>query len=73
MINKHQASELTNLSANTLAKFRRTGELIKGVHWEVINSRVVRYRKDLLLHWSEHRHEPQVHLAKIESFLQKTN
>ena len=69
LITKQEAALLTGLSEHTLKARRDAGELILGIHWESINSRVIRYRRSMLQHWSTHRHVPEEHQIEIERFL----
>lgn len=71
LIDKHEAERLTGLDETTLKKYRLlpNSPLIDGVHYERINSRVVRYRSPLIEHWAEYRHKPSIHNREIERYL----
>lgn len=68
LISKTEAASRTGLSNTTLKKYRLSGDLIQGVHWEKINDRLILYRSPLIEHWSQHRHDPDAHLSAIEEF-----
>jgi hypothetical protein len=71
-IDKHNAALLIKCSPHTLNKWRLDGTLIEGVHWVAYNQRVTRYDKEMLQHWAENRHQPWVHLARVEEFLKES-
>jgi hypothetical protein len=68
LIKKDKAAIVSHLSEATLKAKRRQGDLIEGVHWVRVNSRVVLYRKELLEIWAATRHDPDAHLQAIEEF-----
>lgn len=71
LVNKHEAAKLTGMAANTLRDYRlmENSPLIKGVHYRVMNARVIRYNAYLIKHWADNRDRPEVHLNEVDRYL----
>lgn len=71
LVGKHEAAAILGVSTETLKRYRlqKDSTLIKGIHYFVWNSRVVRYNPVLLADWGMNRDTPQAHQKAIEVFL----
>lgn len=71
LVGKHEAAALLGVSPETLKKYRlrKDSTLIKGLHYHVWNSRVIRYNPVLLADWGVHRDNPAAHQQAIEAYL----
>ena len=71
LVNKHEAAAILGISTETLKRYRlqANSPLIKGVHYFVWNSRVVRYNPVLIADWGMNRDNPCAHQKAIEAFL----
>jgi len=67
-LNKHATAALLGLSIHTLKSYRSLYWQC-GIHYEYINSRTVRYHKELLLDWLATRSNPELHQRAIEAYL----
>jgi len=67
LLSKHEMAKLLGIHPETLKEYRK--ELIEGVHYFKPNSRVIRYNRDLLLHWFANRKNPDVHQKVIALYL----
>ncbi|MBD1913607.1 MULTISPECIES: helix-turn-helix domain-containing protein [unclassified Leptolyngbya] len=68
-IKTKQAAALAGVSRETLKRLRLEGELIEGVHWRRLGSRVVLFDQDLFEHWLATRNCPELHEARIDEYL----
>jgi hypothetical protein len=70
-VGKHEAAAILGVSTETLKRYRlqKDSTLLKGIHYFVWNSRVVRYNPVLLADWGMNRDAPQAHQKAIEAFL----
>ena len=66
--NKHDAAKLLGISTHTL-KIYRQQYLIEGIHFLRLNSRCIRYHKELLRDWYANFSNPQAHQRGIENYL----
>ena len=57
------------LSPHTLKSYRLKGILTEGIHWTRINTRCVRYNRELIQDWVCNRHAPSSHQKAIEQYL----
>lgn len=58
------AAKIVNLSVYTLKLKRSQGELIEGVHWYRCGKRIM-FDEDMIRHWHEWRHQPEMHRRKV--------
>lgn len=71
LVDKHAAAEHLGIRPGTLKKYRLqpNSTLIRGIHYHVFNSRLIRYNLDLLMDWWINRDNPSVHQRTIDMFL----
>jgi hypothetical protein len=71
LVNKHEAAAILGISPETLKKYRlrEDSPLIRGIHYQVYNSRVIRYNPFLLADWALNRDNPAAHQKTIEEYL----
>jgi hypothetical protein len=71
LVSPEVAASLTGYSKTYLRNLRLDPDsgLIQGIHWERLNSRVVKYRSPLLEHWAENRNKPLKLSQAIEEYL----
>ena len=67
-INKHAAAKLLGISVHTLKTYRKE-HWQRGIHFQHLNSRTIRYHKNLLLDWLANRFYPEAHQRAIELYL----
>jgi hypothetical protein len=67
-INKHAAATLLGISIHTL-KIYRQKHWQSGIHFQRLNSRTIRYHKELLRDWFANRFCPTAHQRAIEIYL----
>jgi hypothetical protein len=65
---KREMSRLTNLSPETLKRYRLSGFLVENVHWIRLNLRTVRYCVPLVLDRIQNKHLPGLHEKAIENY-----
>lgn len=70
---KHTTAAALSLSTSTLKHYRlaKDSTLIQGIHYYVINPRMIRYNITLMVHWLLHQNEPHEHQRAIEAYLAK--
>jgi hypothetical protein len=69
-IKKQQATALTGFSESALKNHRlNTGRLIKGLHWQAIETRKTLYNRILLSDWINNYTDPAAHQRFIDSYL----
>ncbi|NET36315.1 MAG: hypothetical protein F6K19_30535 [Cyanothece sp. SIO1E1] len=66
-INKHKAAKILKVHPNSLARYRRRGQLIEGIHYTRMPQQVL-YNKPLLEDWVANRHDPPAHQRAIEIY-----
>ena len=67
-VNKRAAARLLGISEHTL-KFYRKRYWTVGIHFQRLNSRVIRYHEGLLRDWFANLSDPPVHQRAIEIYL----
>jgi hypothetical protein len=69
---KYDAAKILGVSPETLKRYRRQEEkgLVQGIHYFVLNQRVIRYNLDLIVDWAIHRDNPSAHQIAIDAYLQ---
>ena len=67
-IDKRAAAKLLGLSVYTL-KIYRQKHWQCGIHFQYLNSRAIRYHKELLIDWQANRFCPAAHQRAIEFYL----
>ena len=67
-INKHSASVLLGISVHTIKTYRIL-HWQSGIHYQYINSRTIRYNRELLIDWLVNRYCPEAHQRAIEEYL----
>jgi len=67
LIDIRQMATALAMSPTTIRKYKR--EMIEGVHFVKPNSRLVRYRKELVLDFFQNYNDPIAHQAAIDQFL----
>lgn len=67
-LNKHDAAKLLGISTHTLKIYRKRYWTL-GIHFQYLNSRTIRYHRDLLIDWLANRFCPTAHQRAIEVYL----
>lgn len=67
-INKHSASTLLEISVHTLKTYRIL-HWQSGIHYQHLNSRTIRYNRELILDWVVNIPYPEVHQRAIQAYL----
>ena len=67
-INKHSASVLLDISIRTLKTYRIL-YWQSGIHYQYLNTRTIRYNRELLIDWLANRSCPEAHQRAIEAYL----
>ncbi len=67
-LDKHAAATLLGISVHTLKPYRSL-HWQSGIHYQHLNSRTVRYHRELLLDWLATRSNPELHQRAIEAYL----
>lgn len=63
------AWEVVGLRKRTFQELRTSGQFIKGIHYQSLNGRTLRYNKQALQHWLATRHNPQLHEEWCRDYL----
>jgi hypothetical protein len=66
-----EAAEQVAYSTGHLAKLRRDGKLLRGIHYDSASPRTVRYYADSLMHYCMHLSEPAAHKRWIQQRVSK--
>jgi hypothetical protein len=71
LVDKYSAAAILGISPETLKKYRLKPDspFIKGIHYHVFNSRVIRYNPVLLTDWVLNQNNPVAHQRTIEIYL----
>jgi hypothetical protein len=67
-LNKRAAAKLLGLSVHTLKTYRQKHWQC-GIHFLYLNSRAIRYHRELLIDWQANRFYPAAHQRAIEFYL----
>jgi len=67
-VNKNAAAQILGISVHTLKLYRKR-HWTKGVHFQYLNSRTIRYHEGLLRDWFANVSEPHIHQRAIEIYL----
>ncbi|CAN1209054.1 hypothetical protein TUMEXPCC7403_02445 [Tumidithrix helvetica PCC 7403] len=67
-VDKHQAARIIGKSTETLKKFRESGKLLAGIHYQNMGRISIRYNAYLLQDWVANQHEHNAHLRGIENW-----
>jgi hypothetical protein len=67
-IDKRAAAKLLGLSVHTLKTYRQKHWQC-GIHFLYLNSRAIRYHRELLIDWQANRFYPAAHQRAIEFYL----
>lgn len=67
-IDKHSAANLLGISTHTLKPYRKK-HWIEGIHYQHLNSRTIRYHRELLIDWMANQSCSQAHQNAIEVYL----
>jgi len=71
LVKASEAAVILGVKPGTLKKYRlaKDSSLIPGIHYHLINPRVVRYHPELLLDWFINQQTPELHQQTIELYL----
>ncbi len=67
-INKHSASALLDISVHTLKSYRIL-HWQSGIHYQYLNSRTIRYNRELIIDWLANISYPEAHQRAIQAYL----
>ena len=67
-INKHSASALLDISVHTLKSYRIL-YWQSGIHYQYLNSRTIRYNRELIIDWMANISYPEAHQRAIQAYL----
>ena len=67
-INKHSASALLEISVHTLKTYRIL-HWQSGIHYQHLNSRTIRYNRELIIDWMANISYPEAHQRAIQAYL----
>lgn len=67
-INKHSAAALLEISIHTLRTYRSL-HWQSGIHYQYLNSRTIRYNRELIIDWVVNIYYPEAHQRAIRAFL----
>lgn len=67
-LNKHDAAKLLGISTHTLKTYRKKHWTAQ-IHFQYLNSRVIRYHEGLIRDWIANRFYPAAHQKAIEFYL----
>jgi hypothetical protein len=66
-LSKRDMAKLLGIHPETLKIYRKS--MVEGIHFFRLNSRLIRYNPNLVMHWFANRQNPAVHQRIIEEYL----
>ncbi len=61
--------KLFEISERSLRRIKRS-EFTEGVHYIQVNEKLLRYNLEVVTHWFQTRHNPVLHAAKCQEYLE---
>ena len=67
---KSEIASFLGYSPHTLKVLRRREDWLEGIHYVRLNSRTIRYNRELCLNWLANRDEPDLHQQAIDQYVE---